>query len=153
MKILWVIFLIELEKNPCLRTSTWLASRSSLSLAFQLLFSFLAYMYGRILSKLRGNKAEAQIVVATRRVVVVATRRATNLRIEVPATATIHATRPRTRTHWICLTISTVIWFIPITTPFPNIPMHVIQAPCISRITSNGLCFPQAIIIIRLFGS
>ena len=75
------------------------------------------------------GEAQAEVVEAVRRAVVVTVRNAAEPRAAAPATATVHAARPTCRTGRIVLGGAAVITAtIPITTPFPYIAAHIVDA-------------------------
>ena len=84
------------------------------------------------------GKAQAEVVVTVRRVVVVTKRHAAEPRAAEPATATEHAGRPTIRTCRIVLR-RTAITAFPITTPFTHVATHIVDAQLVGRLGGNGV--------------
>ena len=92
------------------------------------------------------GKAQAEVVVTERRGVAVTIRHAAAPRVVEPATATVHAGRPTIRTCGIVLR-RTAITAIPITTPFPHVATHIVDAQLVGRLGGYGMGLVGVIVI------
>ena len=92
-------------------------------------------------------EAEAKSAVPAVRIAAEAIRRAAAPRIVDPAPATDHAVRPTHRTCRVILCIAAV-GTIPVLTPFPNIPAHVVDAKFVGLLGRYVVRGIAAIIII-----
>ena len=61
-----------------------------------------------------------------------------------PAAAANNAVDAVLRSYRVCYTPAWIIGF-PILAPLPHVPVHVVQAPGIGLLRSNGMCFTAAI--------
>ncbi len=95
----------------------------------------------------KKNGAEAYNAEPIRRRTVVPIRRPAVLRVVVPTAAAIHPDRTSV---WACRIAR---WRLrvtvpPVRTPFPNVPVHVVQAPCVRLLLTHCVGRRTRIIVV-----
>src|SRR5262245_18785031 len=88
------------------------------------------------------TEAETVAVATVARLIPATAGRAAVIRIVEPRTATQHTMFARIWTLWIGYFMFR-IFAVPILTPFPEVPVHIMQSPCVWWIITNGSCFSR----------
>ncbi len=96
------------------------------------------------------REAEAEGNVEARRGVAVAERRTAAAGVVVPAAAPNHAARATARPLRVgrIAVVTTIVFIIPVTAPFPDIAVHIIEAPGVWSFLSNGMSRTTAVLFI-----